>query len=130
VLVAWLATDGVLAHPDYLPWMNAFAGSHPERVLSDSNIDWGQDLVRLARECRRRNVDDLGALVFMRADPARLGLPKLHHIAPLEPSRGWIAISETEIALWDGYNPKAYRWLLDRPDFIRVGKSIRLYRVQ
>ena len=53
-LAAWLVAGSLLAHPDYLPWMNAFAGPHPERVVLDSNFDWGQDVVRLRDACRRK----------------------------------------------------------------------------
>ena len=41
------------AAPDYFPWFNALAGSHPEKVLIDSDLDWGQDLLRLERELAR-----------------------------------------------------------------------------
>jgi hypothetical protein len=129
ILAVWLIADSALAHPDYLSWMNAAAGHHPERVLSDSNLDWGQDLVRLSAVCRTNHIDDLGMLVFTRADLQALGFPHVHHIDQRQPSPGWYAVSETEIALWNGWQPDAYRWLTQRPDFTRVGTSIRLYRV-
>jgi hypothetical protein len=129
ILALWLVTDSALAHPDYLSWMNAAAGRHPERVLSDSNLDWGQDLIRLRHVARTNHIDDLGMLVFTRADLNALGFRNVHHIDPHNPSTGWFAVSETEIAIWNGWDPTAFRWLLDRPDFTRVGTSIRLYRV-
>ncbi len=129
ILAIWLLADSALAHPDYLSWMNATAGDHPERVLSDSNLDWGQDLIRLRNVCRANHIDDLGMLVFTRADLNALGFHSVHHIDPHRPSTGWFAVSETEIALWNGWEPTAFRWLIDRPDFIRVGTSIRLYQV-
>ena len=129
ILALWLLADSALAHPDYLSWMNAAAGRHPERVLSDSNLDWGQDLIRLRNVCRANHIDDLGMLVFTRADLNALGFRNVHHIDPHNPSPGWFAVSETEIAIWNGWDPKAYRWLLDRRNFTRVGTSIRLYRV-
>lgn len=129
ILALWLVADSALAHPDYLSWMNAAAGRHPERVLSDSNLDWGQDLIRLSTVCHANHIDDLGMLVFTRADLTALGFRNVHHIDPHIPSTGWFAVSETEIAIWNGWDPKAFRWLLDRPNFTRVGTSIRLYLV-
>jgi hypothetical protein len=129
ILAIWLLADSALAHPDYLSWMNAAAGHHPERVLSDSNLDWGQDLIRLSRECRTRHINNLGMLVFTRADVQQLGFANVHHIDPHHASTGWFAVSETEIALWNGWEPTAFRWLTDRTDFTRVGTSIRLYNV-
>ena len=40
--------DGIVAHPDYLPWFNGFARD-PAAILNDSNLDWGQDVLRLVR---------------------------------------------------------------------------------
>jgi len=129
ILALWLIADSALAHPDYLSWMNAAAAPHPERVLSDSNLDWGQDLIRLATVTRADRIDDLGMLVFTRADLNALGFRSVHHIDPHHPSTGWFAVSETEIAIWNGWDPTAFRWLIDRTDFTRVGTSIRLYHV-
>ena len=40
--------DSWRAHPDYLAHFNEFAGSHPETILCESDLDWGQDLDRLS----------------------------------------------------------------------------------
>ena len=49
----WALAIPFAAAPDYLPWFNALAGRQPERVLIDSDLDWGQDLLRLERELAR-----------------------------------------------------------------------------
>lgn len=126
-LALWVVIDSVLAHPDALPWMNALAGRHPERVLDGSNFDWGQDLVRLRDECRRRNINSLGVFVFTTADLRALGLPPTHPIDPRTPSNGWIAVSESAIEPAQASDPNAYRWLSERGSFVRVGKTVRLY---
>jgi hypothetical protein len=53
-------------HPHELSYFNLLAGG-PEggrRILSDSNVDWGLDLKRLAAELRRRGVDDPTIVYF------------------------------------------------------------------
>src|SRR5205807_1518319 len=45
-LVFWQLSTLGTAYPDYLPYFNE-AVPHPERVLVDSDLDWGQDLRRL-----------------------------------------------------------------------------------
>jgi 4-amino-4-deoxy-L-arabinose transferase-like glycosyltransferase len=53
-------------HPHELSYFNALAGG-PERgrrILSDSNIDWGLDLKRLASELSRRGVADPTIVYF------------------------------------------------------------------
>lgn len=52
--------EAVRIHPHELSYFNPLAGG-PEkggRILSDSNIDWGLDLRRLAAELKRRGVSD------------------------------------------------------------------------
>jgi 4-amino-4-deoxy-L-arabinose transferase-like glycosyltransferase len=64
-------------HPHELSYFNAFAGG-PERgreLLSDSNVDWGLDLKRLAAELARRGVRDPTVVYFGGDDvPARIGV--------------------------------------------------------
>jgi 4-amino-4-deoxy-L-arabinose transferase-like glycosyltransferase len=120
ILGAWLAVNSAFAHPDYLPWFNALGGAHPERIVLDSNFDWGQDVLRLRAECAKRGVHDIGVRLFTLADLRRLGMPHTHAIDPLHRDDGWCAISEGEII------PTPYPWLDARP-FIRVGKTIRLF---
>ena len=50
--LAWIVALPFAIAPDYFPWFNALAGKHPEHVLIDSDLDWGQDLFRLQRELR------------------------------------------------------------------------------
>jgi len=129
-LCAWLVVNSFLAHPDYLPWANVLAGRHPEHVALDSNFDWGQDVVRLRDEVRHRGITSLHASLFGMADLRRIGLPA---VAPIDAQRGgpgWYAISESIVLPAQVRDRSAYRWLTDSRDFVRVGKSIRLYRVQ
>jgi hypothetical protein len=65
-------------HPHELSYFNAFAGG-PERgrrILSDSNVDWGLDLKRLASELSRRGVVD-PTIVYFGGDDVlyRTGVP-------------------------------------------------------
>jgi hypothetical protein len=64
--------EGHLAYFNFLA--GGTAGGH--RVLLDSNLDWGQDLPRLASWMRRRGVDSV-QLAYMGADdPARFGIAR------------------------------------------------------
>jgi 4-amino-4-deoxy-L-arabinose transferase-like glycosyltransferase len=121
----WLVIGSALAHPDYLPWFNEAAGSHPERILADSNLDWGQDILRLRRVCRDEKITRLTAQLFTSAPLPQLGLPPLDAADTATVARGWIAISETSYQALGG-DGRAYRWLHGRP-YRRIGKSIRLY---
>ena len=55
-----------IIHPHELSYFNPFVGG-PERgreILSDSNVDWGLDLIRLADELERRGVADPTVVYF------------------------------------------------------------------
>ena len=127
--MAWLVIGSALAHPDYLPWMNALAGPHPERVLLDSNLDWGQDLWRFARECRKRGIDNPGYLVNTTIRGSSIGIERGRILEPHVPIRGWLVVSEHSLAFARKDDPTAYRWLTDGRKFERIGASLRLYYV-
>jgi 4-amino-4-deoxy-L-arabinose transferase-like glycosyltransferase len=129
-LALWLGFNSFAAHPDYLPWMNAFAGAHPERVVLDSNFDWGQDVVRLRDTCRALRIPSLGVGLFGSTDLRRIGMPPTHAV-PREPGPpGWYAVSESFIIPEQVRDAGAYRWLTEGRRFRRVGKTIRLYEVR
>jgi hypothetical protein len=132
LLVLWLFVSGVIAHPDYLPWFNAFA-PHPETVLNDSNLDWGQDVLRLVRYTRREHIPSISLLLFTSADLDRLGFPPHKVIKDVEEIHGWFATSEMEIAIGETHSPKVKNWLdgmIAGKPYTRIGKSIRLYHLE
>src|SRR5207248_2818332 len=43
-LLAWQAISSAAQHPDYLAYTNEITGSHPEKFVADSDLDWGQDM--------------------------------------------------------------------------------------
>ena len=94
-LISWQVVSSVAAHPDYLPFFNVLAGRHPERVLLDSDLDWGQDLKRLADTARVRRIPELSLAYFGTADVTRHGLPNVRVLKPNERVTGWVAASET-----------------------------------
>jgi hypothetical protein len=131
-LIAWLVIGIGIAHPDYLPWFNAFAGTHPENILNDSNLDWGQDVLRLARTARTLHIQHLTTSLAATADLDRIALPPHTTLEAMSEVHGYLAISEMMLAQGNAYSPAVREWLTrllgDKP-YRRVGKSIRLYRL-
>jgi hypothetical protein len=71
------AVPALLVAPrGYLTYFNLLAGGpdRGHRVLADSNLDWGQDLPRLARWMKRQGVDEIQLGYHGSDDPERLGL--------------------------------------------------------
>ena len=130
-LTAWLVADAALAHPDYLPWFNQFAGPHPERVLLDSDLDWGQDLGRLADTLRARKVPHVWLAYHGKVDLAHQGLPPYTELPADQPVTGWVAASLFRLALGsEGGRLDAYAWLRPYQPVARVGHSMLLYYIR
>jgi hypothetical protein len=135
-LMAWLAISAAGAHPDYLAYFNEFAGGHPERILVDSDLDWGQDMNRLSAELRRRGVGYLHMSCLYTGDDARLGLPNWDSLEPYAPVTGWVAVSYTMlknygwmVAQQRGRKDLAFAWLDGYRPVGKVGKSILIYQI-
>lgn len=132
-LGCWLVVGVALAHPDYLPWFNGFAGDHPERYLNDSNLDWGQDVLRLVRTAKRMKIQSITTSFAGTADLNRIGLPPHTNLEAMADVKGWLAISEMMLAQGNAYSPAVHDWLqelLGGRSYQRVGKSIRLYYLE
>ncbi len=81
LLLAWFAGSSILSHPDYLAYFNALAGSHPENILVDSDLDWGQDIQRASARLRQLGVKEVTFPQFIIAD-----LEKEHGFPHLNPN--------------------------------------------
>ncbi|TWT41202.1 hypothetical protein RAS1_38960 [Phycisphaerae bacterium RAS1] len=127
-LLTWLAGANLLAFPHYLSYFNELIGGPREahRYVVDSNIDWGQDLNRLAAYARRHPAEKLKLAYFGSADPARYGfdVKSLVSYFPFEPraplTAGTYVVSLTQLV--GVYDPEI------RESFWRDPKMQELYR--
>ena len=127
VLVAAQVVVSAFAHPDYFPYFNAIAGRDPSWFLIDSNLDWGQDVLRLRGALRKEHIDEIGLSLFGPADYDALHFPPHHDVSPWVPAHGWIAVSDFSYRMALTKNG-GWLWLQQKP-YRRVGKSIRLYHL-
>jgi hypothetical protein len=136
-LVAWLAASSLLAHPDYLPYFNELAGSQPEKIMVDSDLDWGQDIKRAARRLRELGAREVAYEPLFLADLEKEhGFPKVRRMDLLRPEHGWNLVSFTHwkqlqfglVGLKDYKENSHFRPWPDRyPPGERVGKSMMLW---
>jgi hypothetical protein len=130
-LVLFTGVSSVRAFPYYLSYSNeAFGG--PDRTyrrLHDSNVDWGQDLGRLADRLRTRYPGQQVWLVYKGS-----GLPKAYGIRSSNPLRvspqqvsGLLVVSDSRI----DRPSKALKKLLARAEPIdEVGHSITIFTIR
>ena len=124
-LLAWLVLGVAIEHPDYLAWFNETARPDPSSVAVDSNLEWGQDGLRLARVVREIGIDHLK--VFYATN---IRLAEHHVDAELlgfGPQQGWIAVGEAPLRFFG--KPEMFGWLRRYRPVRHIGKSVRLYYV-
>ena len=128
LLVAWMAADSVVAHPDYMAYFNPIASAHPENVLCETDLDWGQDLFRLSARLRSLGVTRFTMKYFGTTPLEVAGLPPHQELSPTVPATGYVAIS---VCFHAGEHAKdgAYDWLKRYQPLERVGRSIFLYSI-
>ena len=129
----------VIAYPSYLSYFNPLIGSsrNADRVLIDSNLDWGQDLRRLGQWARANDIDTIRVHYFGAGNVEReLGERAIRWPAPRpEPlPKGWFAVSRHyyRLSFLPARSPVDYDTYL-RASGARyattIGGSIDVYRV-
>ena len=100
--------------------------------MVDSDLDWGQDMKRLAQRLHQAGAPELTFNQFLIADlEHEHGFPPIREMDLANPSPGWNAVSLTylkvgRLGLWNSY-PQLRLW----PEYIepteRVGKGVLLW---
>ena len=132
VALLWFGGTSLAAHPDYLPYFNELAGSHPENILVDSDLDWGQDYKRLATRLQELGARQVSFTPFAMTVLGRHGFPPVGALNPLAPMAGWNAIG---VSTWKerrlpSADPRVQTdpWWADQFEPTeKVGKSIYLW---
>ena len=144
-MVIWLVVSSVMIFPHYLTFFNEIAGGPPNgyKILVDSNLDWGQELIGLRNYMTQENIPSVKLSYHGTADPGAYGvvyepLPSYPYnqwtsdTVPdilLNPPSGVYAISANNLQGLRFKNHDLYSTFRQRkPDAI-VGHSIFIYRV-
>lgn len=136
-LLAWQVLSSAWIHPDYLAYFNELVRSEPERILSDSDLDWGQDLQRLSDKLKKLGVKEVSLACFGTIDFSQHGFPRVIMLRPYQPATGWIAVSVHMLTIESGAIQQEQRrtdhplgWLEAYQPVARIGKTIKLYYIQ
>jgi hypothetical protein len=128
-LIAFVAVSSLRTFPYYLPYSNeAFGGTaNTHENLHDSNVDWGQDLPRLAAAIKQRYPGERVWLVYKGSGaPGYYGLRLPNPLAvPLDQVHGIVVVSDSRVAL----ARNGLKRLIDTSTPIdQVGYSMTIYR--
>ncbi len=142
-LLVWLVIVSVWIYPHYLAFFNLLIGGPDNgwRALVDSNLDWGQDLTRLAHWLADREIAPVWLSYFGEARPDYYGInyrgldsfpprlmnPLARPFYPSDPAPGWYAISATTLQGVHFADHDLFAYFRERPPAAKIGYSIFLY---
>ncbi|MCC6934186.1 MAG: glycosyltransferase family 39 protein [Candidatus Yanofskybacteria bacterium] len=145
LILGWYSFEAIRVWPSSLSYFNQIAGgpSGGYRFVADSNLDWGQDLKRLAQWAEANDVRAISLDYFGWADPAYYLKGRsvwttgniwkdANDFAQRNASDGWIAVSATflqEATNRPRPSDTTYRWLLEYPPEIVIGNSIFVWHI-
>lgn len=126
-LLLWHAGASAWAHPNHLAYFNELAADAPQRILLDSNLDWGQDVARLGEWTQDNGSPCVIYRVFSWSRPDKFGictkvLPHSH------PDAGLLAISANYLLGMEGSTPQLRALAASQPVAL-VGDSIYIYHI-
>jgi hypothetical protein len=138
--VAWVAASSLWIWPDYLAYTTEWSGGprHAYRWLSDSSLDWGQDLKQLKRYLDEHGIERIRLAYFGTADPSHYGIdydPLPMAITPIVPPRRepgapaatWVALSVYQYHGVGFANKNQYAFFHRYEPNDQVGYSILLF---
>jgi hypothetical protein len=124
IFCLWFGASSLLAHPDYLAYFNEIAGSEPENILVDSDLDWGQDQKRLSQRLKDLDATEVTYTPYIMGELEKEhGFPHIRYLNRNTPLPGWNAVGVTEWKELRLVNWPGRFW----PPQQRVGKSILLW---
>ena len=132
-LLVWQAVSVLRVHPSYLAYFNELAGG-PDggwRYVVDSNIDWGQDLKRLAEFVDQRGITEIHLDYFGTALPSYYLKEKYRGFSSCNgPQKGWVAVSAMAYQHSRQRPECDYRnWLPIEKLVTKIGYSIFVFQV-
>ncbi|MBI2064086.1 MAG: hypothetical protein HYT65_03830, partial [Candidatus Yanofskybacteria bacterium] len=146
-LLGWYVVENIKVYPYYLTYFNQTVGgpSGGYRYVVDSNLDWGQDLVRFSNWVKQNNIPKIEFDYFGWADPSYylrdryiwMSSTKYNDgrdFAARNQSDGWLAVSATFLMGSQGPedmpNKVNYLWLNSYQPVTIIGNSIFVYRIK
>ncbi|OGI25330.1 MAG: hypothetical protein A3J76_02075 [Candidatus Moranbacteria bacterium RBG_13_45_13] len=136
VMVAWLVAETAFAYPYYLAYFNETIGGSKNgyKYVTDSNVDWGQELKRLKSFVDENGIDKIRVDYFGGGDVGHyLGSKAIIWHADMGQEPGWYAISATFLQNSLYYKitegSPDYEWLRERNPYAAIGHSILIYKI-
>ncbi len=129
-LIIVQAADILRYAPDYLSYFTPFVKPATSyKLLSDSNVDWGQGLIALRKYQDQHPDETIHLAYFGTIDPKLYGI-RYTPLAPNEHATGTVVISANYLSgqLVEN-NPTGYHWLYQYPETDMLDHSLHVFKI-
>ncbi|MBS1855932.1 MAG: glycosyltransferase family 39 protein [Acidobacteria bacterium] len=117
-LFAWQIVSGVIAQPDLISYTNEITRGHPENWVAESDLDWGQDMHRVADFLNRMGAKEVSftpySIYYLQYGHA---FPKCTFSNWYHPAPGWNVVSLSGLKVFN--HPG---WVKGPPEY-RIGRT-------
>jgi hypothetical protein len=123
------AADALRYAPGYLSYFNVFVRpAESYRLLTDSNLDWGQGLLALRQYQREHPHEQISLSYFGSVDPAIYGI-HARSLGEQERVSGTVIVSATNLSGQFLADAQSYRWLLQQEPIAILDHSLYVFQV-
>jgi hypothetical protein len=129
VAVGLHVADGLRYAPDYLSYMDPFVSQPSYRLLSDSNLDWGQGLLALRDYEAQHPGDKLYLAYFGSVESSAYGIRAQYLPEGKRVSGATLVVSATNLTGQMLDNPASYRWVLRYPEKTILNHSLHVFEI-
>ena len=130
LLAALNAADALRFAPGYLSYFTPFVrSSESYRLLTDSNLDWGQGLLALRDYQRDHPGERISLAYFGSVDPQTYGIQSDFFGGHRQVS-GTVVVSATNLSGQYLAEPERYRWLLEQKPVTILDHSLYVFQLR
>jgi len=117
-LFAWQVVSGLIAQPDLISYTNEITRGRPEEWVAESDLDWGQDMHRVAAFLNAKGAREVSFTPYS-VDYAKGGhpMPKITFSDWYHPAPGWNVVSLSGLKVFN--HPG---WIKFPPQY-RIGRT-------
>jgi hypothetical protein len=129
LLISLNAADALRYAPGYLSYFNIFVRpAESYRLLTDSNLDWGQGLLAVRQYQREHPDEQIWLAYFGSVEPNLYGI-EASPLAENQLVSGTVIVSATNLSGQFLKNPSGYHWVLRYPRKAILDHSMHVYRI-
>ena len=125
------ALDALRYAPDYISYFTPFVDrARSYRILSDSNLDWGQGLLALRSYQQSHPGEKIYLSYFGSIEAPAYGL-RTEFLPPNRRVSGTVVVSATQLTgQMNDDDPRAFRWVLEYPEKQILNDSLHVFAVR